>query len=725
MSPKKDNLPHSDDRLQDSGEDSLEEIINIAEIQAVMDDFYHLTGMVTAVLDMSGKIIEQTGWQDLCTLFHRVNPFTAENCRESDLFLVENIKRGEYVDYRCKNGLVDVVTPLYIGEKHWGNIYTGQFFYDHDEVDEDFFLRQADKYGFDRTAYIEAFRRIPRYSREQIDHLMSFLVKFATYVSDVSFAKARSEKELLVRRRAEEDLARQKGRLDYIIQGMNVGTWEWNVQTGELILNERWANIMGYALNDLDPVTINTWLDYCHPDDLAESDRLLQLCFTRQEEFYDCECRMMHRDGHWVWVIDRGKVITWTDEGKPEWMFGTHLDITDRKRDEQERDKIREQLDQNRKMESVGRLAGGVAHDFNNMLGVILGHTELAAEEIKAGQTDSLEEHLEAIAYAAEHSADLTRQLLAYARKETVVPEVMDLNRSVGELLTMIHKIIGENIELIWLPGKGLPSVKIAPSQINQVLVNLCVNARDAIEGVGRITIESGTALFDEAYCREHIGYIPGDYVMLAVSDSGRGMEKETLSHIFEPFYTTKGVGQGTGLGLATVYGVIRQNGGFINVYSEPGMGTVIRVYLPALMGNAPAEGEKSPDDRDRGWGHERILLVEDSPEIRNLVARMLELKGYTVILASGPEEALREVREPHGKIELLLTDVVMPEMSGKALAEEVARLEPEIKCLFMSGYTANVIARQGILEERVNFVQKPFTSEILIRKVRNVLDGL
>ena len=703
-------------------EDLLGFIIDVKELQSIMDDFYNLTGMVTAILDMNGMIIEKTGWQDICMKFHRIHPETAKNCTESDLFLVNNIKPGEYIDYQCKNGLWDVVTPLYIGTKHMGNIYTGQFFYDDDKVDEKRFLRQAEEYGFDKDSYMAAFHRIPRYSRKEIRHLMDFLVKFTSYISHVSYAKLKLEKEVRERKDAEKALANQKKRLDYIIQGMNVGTWEWNVQTGETIFNDRWAEMAGYSLEELFPITIDTWVNLCHPEDMKESERLLQKCFNKTMEYYDSECRMKHKDGHWVWVLDRGKVLTWTEEGKPEWMFGTHLDITEPKQAAMEKEKLLIQLSHAQKMESVGRLAGGVAHDFNNMLGVILGHTELAIDQLNTGSGESLLENLEAIQNAADHSAALTRQLLAFARKETVTPKVLDLNHTVEGLISMLQRIISENIELAWIPDENLPPIKIDPNQIDQILANLCINARDSIDGIGKVTIETGTGSFDEIYCKDHLGFQPGDYVMLAVSDNGCGMDRDTLSNIFEPFFTTKKLGKGTGLGLSTVYGVVRQNKGFINVYSEPGHGTTFRIYLPRYILKVP-EPKLTSSPAVNKTGSETILLVEDEPAILKMTALMLEKEGYTVVKAGTAVKALEYANELYDKIDLLITDVIMPDITGQDIARNILKLNQDIKCLFMSGYTANVIADQGVLDDGINFIQKPFSLKSLSDKVRNVLD--
>jgi signal transduction histidine kinase len=396
-------------------------------------------------------------------------------------------------------------------------------------------------------------------------------------------------------------------------------------------------------------------------------------------------------------------------------------DITDRKRAQEEKEKLQHQLLQSQKMESIGRLAGGVAHDFNNMLGVILGRVGIAMD--RADPAQPLHADLQEIAKAAERSAQLTRQLLAFARKQTVFPKVLNLNETVDGMLTMLRRLIGEDIHLVWLPAGNLWLVRIDPSQIDQLMANMCVNARDAIAGVGKITIETENAAFDEAYCADHAGFSPGEYVLLAVSDNGCGMSKETLGKLFEPFFTTKEAGKGTGLGLATVYGIVRQNGGFINVYSEPNQGTTFRIYLPRHMGKAERVGTGRAS-KPAMRGQETILLAEDEPAMLELITIQLQTQGYTVLGACTPGEVIRLAEEHTGEIDLLITDVVMPEMNGRQLAEKLRSRHPGLKCMFTSGYTADVIAHHGVLEEGVYFMQKPFSRDDLAAKVREALGG-
>jgi PAS domain S-box-containing protein len=399
--------------------------------------------------------------------------------------------------------------------------------------------------------------------------------------------------------------------------------------------------------------------------------------------------------------------------------FVVFVDVTERRRGETEREKLHGQLLQAQKMEAIGRLAGGVAHDFNNMLNVIMGYAELGMTRLKP--SDPLHGNLEEILSAAHRSADITRQLLAFARKQTVKPGVLDLNDTIESMLKMLRPLIGEDIDLRWMPGVGLWTVLVDPSQISQILANLCVNARDAISGVGKVTIETHNVRFDRAYCEDHAGCSPGDFVMLVVSDDGEGMDSHALSNLFEPFFTTKKMGHGTGLGLATVYGIVKQNNGFINVYSEPGQGTTFRIYLPRHVGAAEERVPEAEEIRIAG-NNETILVVEDEGSVLKLTTVTLEELGYTVLSAGNPVEADRLAESHAGPIDLLISDVVMPVMNGRELADRIRMRHPEMKTIFMSGYTANVIAHRGVLDEGVNFLQKPFSRMELAGKVREVL---
>ncbi|PKN23356.1 MAG: hypothetical protein CVU68_01410 [Deltaproteobacteria bacterium HGW-Deltaproteobacteria-3] len=390
-------------------------------------------------------------------------------------------------------------------------------------------------------------------------------------------------------------------------------------------------------------------------------------------------------------------------------------------RDITEHLRLEGQFLQAQKMEAVGLLAGGVAHDYNNMLTVILGYAELALRKVDPDQP--LHGDLEEIIKAARRSTDITRQLLIFARKQTIIPVALDLNQTVESMLTMLRRLIGEDIDLVWLPEKGLGPVKMDPTQVDQILANLCVNARDAIAGIGKITIETGSSVFDEAYCADHLGFVPGDYALLAVSDNGCGMDKKTKDQIFEPFFTSKEVGQGTGLGLSMVYGIVKQNNGFLNVYSEPGCGSTFRVYLPREAAQVVDARRERAVEIPPSQG-ETVLLVEDEPALLKMGTMMLEKLGYRVLAAGTPDEAIALAEEHMAELHLLLTDVVMPGMNGKDLAERLHVLCPDMKILFMSGYSVNVIGAQWVMDEGVNFIEKPFSMKDLGVKVAEVLRG-
>jgi two-component system cell cycle sensor histidine kinase/response regulator CckA len=495
--------------------------------------------------------------------------------------------------------------------------------------------------------------------------------------------------------------------------GLDAVYWA-TLEEGEILeVNPVFESVFGYSREEAIGKTSLALGLYVETSDRRKMvDELQSQGFIR-----DLELKVRRKDGRVITISLSGSKVVRAGQ---QFLLGVVRDITERKRAEEETAKLTRQLQQSQKMESVGRLAGGVAHDFNNMLGVILGHAELALEKVDAA--NSLHADLMSISSAAQRSADLTRQLLAFARKQTVAPKVLNLNDTVAGMLKMVKRLIGEHIKLDWRPGEPLWPVLMDAAQIDQILANLCVNARDAIANVGTITIATGTKVIDTDAAVPSTGATPHDYVWLSVQDDGCGMDPQTLSHAFEPFFTTKEVGTGTGLGLATVYGIVKQNNGFIDLQSEPGKGTGFTIYLPRHVGKVarlPTEvaGAAEP-------GHETILLVEDEASLLQVTQRMLEKRGYKVLGASTPGRAIELAREHAGTIDLLVTDVVMPEMNGRDLAKSILSLYPKTKRLFMSGYTADVIAHQGVLDEGVQFIQKPFSARDLAARVRAVLDG-
>ena len=382
---------------------------------------------------------------------------------------------------------------------------------------------------------------------------------------------------------------------------------------------------------------------------------------------------------------------------------------------------LADQFRQAQKMESVGRLAGGVAHDYNNMLSVILGHAELAMTKVTP--SDPVYEDLQEISKAGKRSAAITRQLLAFARKQPIAPRIIDLNETIETMLKMLRRLIGEDTKLVWKPKTGLWPIKMDPSQLDQILANLCINARDAITGIGKVIIETDMVTFTSAYCDSHPDFLPGNFILLAVSDNGCGMDQKTRSKLFEPFFTTKKTGQGTGLGLATIYGIVKQNNGFIDVSSEPGKGTLFKIFIPRHEGEpVDLQAEEQPDDIPCGHG-ETILIVEDEEVILNMTKMMLEGLGYSVLTAGTLEAARHQVEIHADRISLLITDIIMPEINGRELAAQLMMLAPNLQVLYMSGYTADVITRRGLLNEGVCFIPKPFSMDDLATKVSEALE--
>ena len=527
--------------------------------------------------------------------------------------------------------------------------------------------------------------------------------------------------DITARKQAEDALRRSERLLKATERLSGIGGWVWDVPGQTMTWTEGTYRIHEFAPDEVPPGSpehIRRSLACYAPADRERIARAFQRCLDEGEP-YDLECAFITATGRQLWVRTMARAVR--ESGRIVQIIGNLQDITDRKQAEAERARLQAELLQAQKMESVGRLAGGVAHDFNNMLGVILGRAELSLDLLTPAHP--LYGNLDEISKAASRSADLTRQLLAFARKQTASPKVLDLNETVAGMVKILQRLIGEDIDLVWSPGPDLWPVHMDPSQIDQILANLCVNARDAIAGVGTVTIETRNAVAEPRQA-VHAGEptAAGDYVQLTVRDTGCGMDGDTVTHLYEPFYTTKEVGKGTGLGLATVYGIVSQNDGFILVDSEPGRGTTFRIYLPrhqAEVSQTAVEDSTGPAVH----GRETILLVEDESSILGMATAMLRHLGYTVLATRTPSEALRLVQTHPGPIDLLMTDVVMPEMNGLELAKQAAAIRPQLAHLFMSGYTADVVLHRGLLEDGVPYLPKPFSMKELALRLREVFE--
>lgn len=589
-------------------------------------------------------------------------------------------------------------------------------------------LLHPDDRGRIRHYYEKRMRGEPTPGRHELrvikpDHSIMYLqVTSADIVYQGKPALLSFMQDVTQRKKAEETLRESEKRFRMIVENVHevICTTDMNLKI--TYMSPSCYPLSGYTPEELSTLSMEKFMT---PETLAETVRVVTQEIERELNGKNTgkytsrtiEQEIIRKDGSTFWLEGTGSFIR-DEQGKATGILLAGRDITERKKAEAERKRLEDQLTQAQKMEVIGRLAGGVAHDFNNMLSVILGYVDLA--KLRLAKQHPVLNDIAEIEKAALRSRDITTQLLAFSRKQIIEPRVIDLNGLIGHSQKAMIRLIGEDIRLKVIRPRGLWPVKVDPSQIEQILMNLAVNARDAMPGGGRLTIQTENRVLDKLYCASNPGFIPGEYVCLTVSDSGTGMDKETLKYIFEPFFTTKEVGKGTGLGLATIYGIVKQNEGFINVYSEPGQGASFSIYLPRAREEKEAPDEEEYEHKPSGTGC--ILLAEDDATVLQIAKEMLESIGYTVIPAASPEEAVACCENPELHIDLVLTDVIMPGMNGSELVKKIRQTRPGMKTLYMSGYTTDVIARHGILERGVMFLQKPFTMKTIADKVAQAM---
>jgi PAS domain S-box-containing protein len=520
-----------------------------------------------------------------------------------------------------------------------------------------------------------------------------------------------SSLDITERYRAIEALAESEERFRTIFDGSPIGMAVISTDGNIVASNSACREMLSLAEENLIGVAI--FDELTHPDDRAGDAERFRRLIRGEIEYDRREKRYILRDGRRVFA-DLHLYLVRDKKGAARYVIGISVDISERK-------SLETQLRQAQRMETIGRLAGGVAHDFNNLLMVIKGYCELLLEQ--GGISDGSPQ-LERISKAADQAASLTQQLLAFSRKQVMQPKVFNLNTLVWSAEKMLSRLISENVEMVTVTAKNLGTIRADPGQIEQVILNLVINARDAMPDGGTITLETANIELDDSYAQGHLGAVPGSYVMLSVTDNGLGMDEETQAHIFEPFFTTKELGKGTGLGLSMVYGIVKQSGGYIWVHTAIGKGSSFRVYLPRVFEHEQELASPFPASQKTA-GKETILLVEDDPLVRGLALEILKTRGYSVLVAERPEAALEICRQHAGKIDLVLTDVIMPGMNGREMADEIIAMRPEVGLLFMSGYTDTVVVRNGNAGRVTSFLQKPFSPTVLGRKVREMLDEL
>ncbi len=940
----------------DIGTLELADVIDAGEIQAIMDDFYGLTNIGVAILDLKGKVLIATGWQDICTKFHRVHPETNRNCMESDTQLSGGIEEGTFKLYRCRNNMWDIATPIVVGGQHLGNLFLGQFLFEDEAPDYDIFRSQARKYGFDEKQYLAALDRVPRWSKETVDRVMRFYAKMTHILSRLSFSNIELAQSIAEREHLFNSLRESEQRyrlladntLDVIWQmdldlcftyvnpailpvtGYTADEWigtrlpehcdEENFMTmarvvseeiskgidstgtifeavmlkknkepisvefhGKVILGEngmpiglqgvtrnitdrkkaeqalreseekyrlfvetaneavfvvqggvlRFVNrkcmeLTGYS--DAELLT-KSMIEFVHPDDREMVVQYQQRRSRRDETPQTYSFRIINKDGDTKWLSLNSVLVSWA--GSPASLcFGS--DVTEHKkvdealkesneryqqlarvtregiafhdrgvvldvnlqfsemfgyehdellgkqatamliapesidlvmhhvesgfegtyevtglrkdgtkfpvevdtrsgelegrpvgittiRDMTERKNLEEQLRTAQKMEAIGTLAGGVAHDFNNLLHIIAGHAELL--EMDFAERNMRFDEITAIRQASRRGADLVKQILTFSRKVDTKFASIKLNQAIQETERLLYRTIPKMIEIDLRLEDGLWQIRADSTQMEQLLINLAVNAQDAMPEGGTLTIETRNVVLDERYWSSLAGLAPGRYVLLRISDTGHGMKDEVLQHIFEPFFTTKGLADGTGLGLATVFGIVKMHGGHVTCESEVGKGTSFSVYFPAAEADEPdADGER--ESPKVAGGTETILVVDDEPMIRDLAKKMLEKSGYSVLTAGSGKEGVEVYGLHKSEISLVILDLIMPKMGGKQCLEELLKVDPQVMALIASGFAVKGDTKTFLDTAAKGIVAKPFNISDMLRTVRRVLDG-
>ncbi len=935
----------------DIGALELSDIIDTQAIQSLMDSFFQLTNTGVGIIDLHGKVLVATGWQDICTQFHRIHPETCQYCVESDTVLSQDVPLNTFKIYKCKNNMWDIATPIMIGEKHMGNLFLGQFFFVDEYPEYEIFRAQARQYGFNEEEYLAALERVPRWTKQTVNTVMTFYAQFARMISTLSYSSIKLARTLTERTRAEEALRESEEKYRVLVERAHEGilvaqdgihrfvnpaaaniwgysqeellsrplgefihpddrdmvvdrslrraeggeipgrydhrvltkdgktkwveidsgaiSWkgspavlvfatdvtdrrnmeealkereEWYrtlveesfdgifVQKGPKIVfaNSRLYEMLGYSAGELEGQ--EHWLVY-HPDYRAITSRRAIARMLGKDPVSQYEVKLQRKDGTsfdgeisaravtvrggpgvQVWLRDisgrkrselaRRRLATAVEQAEETimitdpsgsiqyvnpafekttgfttkealgknpsilksgrhgeelyrdlWNSITHgkvwkgrfvnrrkngtlfsedatispvRDRTGRivnfvavKRDVTEGLALQQQLLQAQKMEATGTLAGGIAHDFNNLLTVVMGFSELLLAEKEQDHPEYAD--LQKIFHAAKNGADLVQRLLMFSRKSEPKPVPMNLNKQIVQVEKLLRRTIPRMVDIGLELSPDLPRIDADPSQVEQVLMNLAVNARDAMPDKGKLTVRTDILTLDEEYCRLQVEASPGEYVVLGVSDTGHGMDKQTLEHIFEPFFTTKEMGRGTGLGLAMVYGIVKQHNGHITVHSEVGHGTTFQVYLPAIPGEAETGVETS--EEAPAFGTETVLLVDDEEYVRELGARILTKQGYTVLQAENGKKALDLFDKERSQISLVILDLIMPKMGGKECLKELLKIDPQVNVLVASGYSADASVEDTIQMGAKSFVAKPFRSNDLLRDVRRVLD--
>ncbi len=687
--------------LEDVGSIRFEELFNIADIQRLQDEYAKAIGLASVITTPDG--IPITELSNSCRLCSDIIRKTERGRLEYSRFEEEIGKHhsGMPVVQQCEvDGLWYAAAAITVGEKHIASWLIGQV---RDEMQTDEHIRAyAREIGVDEEDAAAAFQEVTVMPLQRFKAVVQAISIIADIFSSMAYQNMQQARFIMERKQSEKERDLLMSAIEQAAEAIVITDKDGIIQ----YVNPAFEEITGYSREEVEGESLR----------ILKSGKQDNAIY---EELWEQLTQGRPWKGRFVNKKKDGTLYTEETVISPVFDESNHIiNYVAVKRDISEEIRLEEQLYQSQKMESIGRLAGGVAHDFNNLLMGIMGYVDLCRDAID--DDHHIQRYLDEIMSASERSARLTRQLLAFARKQTVSPQVLNLNSSIRSMLGMLHRMIGEEIELIWEPGENLGNIKMDPSQLDQILANLVVNARDAIDGVGKLKIQTARCSIGEQHIAAPANIQAGEFVRLSVEDTGEGMDKEALSHLFEPFFTSKQKEQGIGLGLATVHGIVKQNGGFISVDSKVGVGTKFEIYLPVCAEKDVHVADKS-ETTDAIDGTAMILVVEDERSIRVTISALLKSLGYTVHTADSPSQALQFVKQHADEIDLLITDIIMPEMNGRDLADRLMKIYPDLKCLFMSGYAADVFKSKGV-EDDFAFLQKPFTKDELAAKISQVL---
>jgi len=675
------------------------ELLDVSLLQNLFDRLSVALGLATAIIDTDENVITASKWQDICTRFHRSHPETCKRCKESDAYVKSNVKKTGYAEYRCANGLWDFAIPIKIGERHIASFFFGQLFLAEDLPDMNYFKEQARQFGFDEEEYLNALKKVPIFSRRRLEDIMNFCRGLVTLLVSLGSKNIGQAQAIAQRDKAEKELRANEEKYRTYVNNSPAAIIILD-DAGKIVdVNDAACRLFQYSREEVLGPSNN---DFHIESDYKLNDTDFQ--FLKNTNKLSTEKWLRRKDGSKILCAVDGTALN------DNRFLIFCLDKTEKKA-------LQEQLQQSLRMETVGQLAGGVAHDFNNMLSPILGYADLMLGDPQLD--DEYSEQVQEIRTAAERSRDLIQQLLAFGRKQILSLKTIDLGDVIRGLEKLLSRTTREDINLsLQMAGQPCP-IMADRNQLEQVLINLVINARDAMPDGGKITISLADRLLNEDDLPSFPDLQPGRFVEMVISDTGHGMDDETIQHIFEPFYTTKGV-NGTGLGLSTVYGIVKQHNGGIKVISNLNKGTTFTLLFPYTSSIVEVEENRSTV-ADYPIGEKSVMVVEDNGMVRRMVCRILERQGYNVIPASDGIEALAIFKECREKPDLFIVDVIMPNISGQEFSEKIYAAYPEARILFMSGYTDDVIGRHGVLDSGIKFIQKPFTQRDLVLKIGEI----